>query len=184
MRAIKDYFIILKIKAGDTDAWEELVNKYYESIFHYCRRRFFGNESLAEDLTQEIFLKVIRSIDSYRFTGKFFNYLFTIAVNTCNDFSQKKKLDEVALENIEQIATNSFDTEKWLVEELQDTIQFALNQLSQQQREAILLKFYYGMKVKEIAAITDTSIPTTQSRINQGLTKMKRLLNKEDIYFD
>jgi RNA polymerase sigma-70 factor (ECF subfamily) len=58
-------------------------------------------------------------------------------------------------------------------------IQKALNQLNDGQREAIILKFYYNFKVKEIANITSVSVPTAQSRIQQGLKKLKKMLDKE-----
>lgn len=184
MRTIKDYLIILKIKSGDVDAWERLVEKYYDKIFFYCKRRFFGNTSLAEDLTQDTFMKVISSIDSYKFSGSFFNYLFTVAVNTCNNYSKKKKLMETEFDDSYSFHSlpNKEDAGKF--ESEGNEIQQALDRLPEFQREAIILKFFYDMKVKEIASITNTSVPTTQSRINQGLEKMKRILNEEDFYFE
>lgn len=89
MRKIEDYFLIKKIKKGNTEAWEKLVRKYYQQIFAFCVRRCFGNRLLASDLTQDIFLKLVENIDSYKFTGKFNNYLFTIAINTCRNNSKK-----------------------------------------------------------------------------------------------
>lgn len=184
MIAIKDYLIILKIKTGDVDAWEDLVTKYYDKIFNYCRRRFFGNKNLAEDLTQDTFLKVISNIDSYKYTGSFFNYLFTIAVNTCNNYSKKHRLNESEFDESYITEKEKGSSEQIILEETNDTIQKALDILPEYQREAIILKFYYDMKVKEIAKVTSTSIPTAQSRINQGLTKMKKTLKKEDFYVE
>ncbi|HLS35550.1 MAG TPA: RNA polymerase sigma factor, partial [Bacillota bacterium] len=77
--------LIRKIIKGDEEAFDSLVKKHYNNIYHYCFRKT-GNKEIAKDLTQEVFMKLIRSIHRYRFTGKFTNFLFTIAVNTCNDF--------------------------------------------------------------------------------------------------
>lgn len=174
----------MKINAGDTDAWESLVEKYYETIFNYCKRRFFGNKVLAEDLTQEIFLKLIATIQHYKFTGRFFNFLFTIAVNTCHNYAKKRKLDETELN--ESIGNQESTTivNPVVASEQKDNIQVALNGLPDNQRDAIILKFFYDMKVKEIAKISNVSVPTAQSRINQGLNKMRKVLTKEEFFID
>jgi len=184
VREINDYLTILKIKSGDVDAWEKLIDKYYDKIFNYCRRRFFGKSRLAEDLTQETFLKVISSIDSYKFSGSFFNYLFTIAVNTCNSYSKKNDFDEVVFDESYNKELEDQDSSFDFINDQNRNIQRALDQLPEYQREAIILKFFYDMKVKKIAQLTKTSVPTAQSRIQQGLDKMKQILKKEDYYFE
>lgn len=175
---------MLKIKKGDPEAWELLVARYYQSIYSYCYRRCFGQRRLAEDLTQDVFLKLIKSVDRYQFTGKFFNYLFTIAVNTCNNYYSKKTFDMTELADYlpDQQQKNSLAllTEQ----ENSDKIQQALNQLPDIQREAIILKFYYELKVKEIAKMTGVSVPTAQSRINQGIKKLRKLLDKEAFFVE
>lgn len=180
MSTIEDYILIRKIKAGDTEAWEKLVNKYYSQIFSYCVRRCLGDRVLAADLTQDIFLRIIENIEKYKFSGKFFNYLFTITVNVCNNYYNKLKfaqseLDEKVLSlGSETIMTNL------LLQESVNQIQAALNTLPDIQREAIILKYYHDLKVKEIAKITGTSVSTSQSRIHQGLKKLSKLLDREE----
>lgn len=83
MDMIQDWMIINKIKMGDPDAWDILVHKYYDSVYFYCVRRCYGDCDIASDLTQDIFLKLVESLPRYRFIGKFQNYLYTMAVNTC-----------------------------------------------------------------------------------------------------
>ena len=80
--ALEDYLLIRKIKDGDTDAFEQLTRKYYGHIFAYCYRRL-GNQQDAEDAVQEIFLKLVKEAYKYQYTGKFQNYLYTIAGNCC-----------------------------------------------------------------------------------------------------
>ncbi|GIN74555.1 RNA polymerase sigma factor [Bacillus sp. J14TS2] len=180
MRTIEDYSLIRKIKSGDTDAWEKLVSKYYDQIFSFCVRRCFGNRVLAADLTQDIFLKVIENIATYKFTGKFFNYLFTITVNVCNNYYNKKKFTQSELdENVIHSSTETIMA-NLVMEESANQIQAALNTLPDIQKEALILKYYYDLKVKDIAKITGTSVPTTQSRIQQGLKKLSRLLDREE----
>lgn len=184
MILIKDYLLVLKIKKGDPEAWELLVDRYYQRIYSYCYRRCFGQANVAEDLTQDVFLKLVTSIDRYQFTGKFFNYLFTIAVNTCNNYYSKKKFDTTEFPDYLPDQQQKSSLQLMSEEEDSDEVQQALNQLPAIQREAIILKFYYDLKVKEIAKMTAVSVPTAQSRINQGIKKLSKLLDKEAFYIE
>ncbi|MCM3325007.1 RNA polymerase sigma factor [Cytobacillus kochii] len=156
------------------------MNKYYNQIFSFCVRRCLGDRVLAADLTQDIFLKVIENIDKYKFRGKFFNYLFTITVNVCNNYYNKKKFTKFELdERVLNLGSETIMT-NLITQENINQIQIALNTLPDIQREALILKYYNDLKVKDIAKITGTSVPTSQSRINQGLKKLRKLLDREE----
>ncbi|MEG0260049.1 MAG: sigma-70 family RNA polymerase sigma factor [Lysinibacillus sp.] len=181
MKTIEDYILIRKVKSGDTEAWEKLVNKYYNQIFSFCVRRCFGDRSLASDLTQDIFLKVIENIENYKFNGKFFNYLFTITVNVCNNYYNKKKFTQSELdENVLNLASAEGIVSNLMTQENVNEIQIVLNTLPDIQREALILKYYHDLKVKDIAKINGTTVATSQSRINQGLKKLGKLLDREE----
>lgn len=184
MKTIEDYILIRKIKAGDTEAWEKLVNKYYNQIFSFCVRRCLGDRVLALDLTQDIFLKIIENIEKYKLSGKFFNYLFTITVNVCNNYYNKKKFTQFELdEKVLNLGSGTIITHL-ITQENANQIQLALNTLPDIQREALILKYYYDLKVKDIAKITGTGVATSQSRINQGLKKLSKLLIREELLND
>ncbi|GKV68958.1 RNA polymerase sigma factor [Sporosarcina sp. NCCP-2716] len=180
MKTFEDYRLIRKIQAGDTDAWETLVAKYYDQIFSFCVRRCLGDRALATDLTQEIFLKVVENIGDYRFSGKFFNYLFTITVNVCNNQYRKKKLAQFELDETVLPSESETAVHQLIKQESANELQAALNQLPDVQREALILKYYHELKVKDIATITGTGVATAQSRIHQGLKKLSRALNREE----
>ena len=168
-RMFEDYILIQKIKNGDQNAWERVIEKYYHSIYFYCVRRCYGNVQLAADLTQDIFLKVVENIKNYRFTGKFYNYLFT----------EKVEFNESVLSSHESDGMRNL-----VVNEENKVIQHALNQLSNPQREAIILRYYHDLKVKDIAKITGVGVPTAQSRIHQGLVKLSKFLDQEAFTYD
>ncbi|MFZ3151783.1 MAG: RNA polymerase sigma factor [Anaerolineaceae bacterium] len=175
----KDYILIMKIQSGDTAAYERLIKKYYQSIFNYCARRFNGDIVLAADLTQDVFLKLVENLHQFRFKGKFKNFLFAIAVSTCTNYYKKKK---PVLEDIEtlSIQDNAPDMLEQTIQSEQATeIQDAINRLPDIQKEAIILRFYHDFKVKDIAKITGVGQSTAQSRLKQGIDKLKFILDKE-----
>ena len=161
---------------GDPDAWDILVHKYYDSVYFYCVRRCYGDCDIASDLTQDIFLKLVESLPRYRFIGKFQNYLYTMAVNTCNNYLKKRHIEQIELtDNF----TTDLDTsliDEILHDERKETVQKALDLLPEIQREVVILRYYHDLKVKDIATITGVGVSTVQSRIYQGLRKLEKVL--------
>ena len=177
---IEDYILIRRIQNGDPEAFETLVRKYYQNIYQFCVRRCNGDTALAADLTQDTFLKLIEHIQQYRLTGKFINFLLTIAVNTCNNHFKKKSPDMVDMDTLSAVPSNLNISEEVLRQEDAKIIQQAIDRLPDMQKEVVILRFYHDRKLKEIAAITGVSLPTAKSRLKQGLDKLKRYLDKED----
>ena len=177
---IEDYILIRRIQNGDPEAFETLVRKHYQNIYQFCVRRCNGDTALAADLTQDTFLKLIEHIQQYRLTGKFMNFLLTIAVNTCNNHFKKKSPDMVDMDTLSAVPSNLNISEEVLRQEDAKIIQQAIDRLPDMQKEVVILRFYHDRKLKEIAAITGVSLPTAKSRLKQGLDKLKRYLDKED----
>ena len=172
MDMIQDWMIINKIKMGDPD----------DSVYFYCVRRCYGDCDIASDLTQDIFLKLVESLPRYRFIGKFQNYLYTMAVNTCNNYLKKRHIEQIELtDNF----TTDLDTsliDEILHDERKETVQKALDLLPEIQREVVILRYYHDLKVKDIATITGVGVSTVQSRIYQGLRKLEKVLEREEFY--
>lgn len=177
---IEDYILTRRIQNGDPEAFETLVRKHYQNIYQFCVRRCNGDTALAADLTQDTFLKLIEHIQQYRLTGKFINFLLTIAVNTCNNHFKKKSPDIVDMDTLSAVPSNLNISEEVLRQEDAKIIQQAIDRLPDMQKEVVILRFYHDRKLKEIAAITGVSLPTAKSRLKQGLDKLKRYLDKED----
>lgn len=168
--------MVKKIQAGDTEAFDTLVRKYYRSIYQFCYRRLNGDADIAADITQDVFLKLLENIQAVRMLGKFQNYLLTIAVNTCNNYFKKEKPIYVDLEILEMVDETDSSLEKVIRKESRNAIRRAITELPDYQKEVIILRFYHDLKIKEIAAITNASIPTVKSRLQQGLKKLQRYL--------
>lgn len=172
---MKDREIIRRIKQGEKELFEDLVAAYYQDVYHFCFYRT-GDAQTAYDCTQETFLHVIRFLDSYEERSHFRAWVFGIARNVCNDFFRDRR--EVAVEEhlleSETVAEEGFGRA-----ELKDAVMSALDELPRIQREVIILRFYGGFKLREIAGIVGVGIPTAKSRLKQGMEKMRRHLEKE-----
>ena len=97
MESTSDFLLVHRARAGDEEACERLVRKYYPSIYQYCLLHIYDTYE-AEDLTQEVFVRAFASLERYREYGKVKNYLYTIAGNVVKNYYKKKKdilLDEL-----------------------------------------------------------------------------------------
>jgi len=176
----EDHNLIKQILQGDNQAFDTLVRKHYSNIYSYCYRRM-GNEHTAADLTQDIFLKLVEVIYKYRFNGKFSNFLFTIAVNTCNDYLRKMRpQSDIDLDSI--LDTKASPLDSIIRDEEFGKLRSLLYTLPDMQREALILHYCHGLKAKDVAKITGVSLPTAKSRIKQGLDKLKKIYGKGDDY--
>ena len=180
VRAIEDHVLIRRIQSGDPAAFETLVNKYYQNIYAFCVRRCGGNTALGADLTQETFLRLVAYIHRYRPTGKFINYLLTIAVNVCKNCDKKSASQPDGLEEAWRQPGGGDIEGDMMRSETALAVQRAIDQLPAPQREAVILRFSHDKKVRELAAITGVGLPTAKSRLKQGLDKLRRSLEQEE----
>lgn len=153
-----------------------LVRKYYGVIYQFCYRRLNGDMDTAADITQDVFLKLLENIHAVRMLGKFQNYLLTIAVNSCNNYFKKAKPIYTDLNTLDLADDTDSALEKVIQNENSIEVRKALHTLSDYQKEVIILRFYHDLKIREIAKITKSSVPTVKSRLRQGLQKLKRYL--------
>lgn len=179
-----DNELVEEIKNGNHSAMEVLINRHYKPVFAYVYRKI-GDYHLAYDLTQEIFIKVVKSIHTFKPEGTFQNWLLTIAVNHCRDYFRNRSFqDSKQVQHfkypIEDDKSSVWDLFNRKSEHKRVTE--ALQSLPDFQREAIILKFYHGLKIKEIAAITNSNESTVKSRLKQGIEKLRLKLKGGNQY--
>ena len=165
---LSDDKLIEQIKAGDEQAAEELITRYYASILRYCRWHCSSVEK-AEDLTQETFYKLFKNISGYTGKRKFKAYLYTIANRLCIDESRKKPLysiedEEIIIDECDEILRMEDKAE----------VNYLLSTLSPEQREAIILRFGEQLEFHEIAKVMGCNMRTAQSRVRNGLKIMRK----------
>lgn len=168
-----DYWLIQKIKKGNTEACDELVSKYYKDILNYFTYRCVNKET-AKDLTQDTFLKFFEHIYEYQFQNKTKNYLYTIAGNLLkNSFAGKNtvSLDEY-IENGGEICEQA-DKYNALI----DRTDFAsvLNKLPDDLKKCISMYYMQGYKQKEISIMLGISLPLVKYRIKRAKKILENL---------
>ena len=171
-----DLLLIQKMKRGNENAFDIFVRKHYEEILKYCSYHCLDT-SYAEDLTQETFLHFFEKLSDYRYIGKTRNYLYTIAGNLCRDYYKKTK--ESLLKEYPKDIQNSLhqsETENILNK---IAIESALNHLSEELREVIVLYYFQELKLAEIADVLQIGLPLVKYRIRQAKMQLEKLLRKE-----
>lgn len=165
---MNDDDLVEQIRLGDEKAAEELIKRYYTSILRYCKRQCFNHEK-AEDLTQETFLKLFRNLSGYKGKRKFKAYLYTIANHLCVDESRKMKV--YPLENEEDIG---YECDEMHRIEDRSEVDYLLDALSPEQREAVILRFGEQLEFWEIAKVMGCNMRTAQSRVRNALKIMRK----------
>ena len=176
-----DVKCMLEVKKGDRDAFEILMRKYYPRILNFAYR-FLGNRQLAEDLTQDVFMKVYKSARRYRPRSKFHTWLYTIAKNSClnevrRNRGQMVSLDEPIMSDEHVLKKEISDRHadpagEFLQKEKKTLIRTAINDLPKNQRIAVILRRYESFSYAEIAAtlnVTDKAVKSLLSRAKVNL---------------
>jgi RNA polymerase sigma-70 factor (ECF subfamily) len=185
----EDHEWIVAAKAGDEHAFGKLMRKYEERVQNHCVR-IVGDEQEAEDLKQEVFIKVYRSLPNYEHTYGFYTWMYRITQNCCIDRIRKikRQAQEVSLtpsldeEGSETSREHTIPDERNVPEkaalnnELKQTIDKALAKLSPKLREIVVLKEQDGLSYEEIGAMLHCSRGTVKSRLFRAREKLQELL--------
>ena len=172
---------------GESQAWEELVRRHTRRVYNLSYR-FTSNRQEAEDLSQEVFLRVYKTLASYRSTsGQFTTWMTSVARNLLIDHyrrTRKERLtdsidDENSNMQIEQKESNARRPDDLaMARELGVQVQRALKKLSPELREAVILRDLQGLEYGEIKQVLSVPEGTVKSRINRGRIELARLLEQ------
>lgn len=195
-QAEQDAFVQLAAQclAGDQRAWHHLVTAQHKRVYAICYR-FTGDATEAEDITQDVFIKIYRNLSSFDADkGSFQTWITTLTRNMLVDNYRRTKLDratdslDATLSTDEDgptMADRLADTrqnqeQRFAGLELKATIQQALKKLSPELREAVILRDLEDMDYKEIAIVLKIPEGTVKSRISRGRAELARLLQRID----
>jgi RNA polymerase sigma-70 factor, ECF subfamily len=184
--------LVRRCIAGDAVAWEEIVQRYHRRIYNICYR-FAGSADDAQDLTQEVFIRMYRTLNSYDFArGAFMTWVTTLSRNLLVDHFRKTKhdrltdsLDTTASDNPDAMTLSDRIPDEGPApdsgvqsRETRDAVHQALQKLSPELREAVILRDLQDMDYREIATVLKVPEGTVKSRINRGRAELARLLQR------
>lgn len=172
---LTDLELIRKVKAGETQAFDVLIQRYGKRI-HRVIYGMVHNYADTEDLTQDTFVRAYEGIKKFKEQYKFYTWLYRIAINLCiNHYKRKKMIQFTSLTNSE---FSPDENPKTNVEsqDLRRAVEYQLTQLPEEQKMVFVLRTFDEMSYQEIADILGISMGTVMSRLARARHKLKELL--------
>lgn len=185
---MSDEELMLAYGEGDVRAFEVLLRRHERPVFNYIYRSV-GRKDVAEELLQDVFLRVIRNASNYQQSAKFTTWLYTIARNICIDRARKKGGKDLSLDQpigeddkgtfLDQVADSSSqlatDHDRNV---FRQRLEDALKKLPEEQREVFVMREISDLKFREIAEILEIPVPTVKSRMRYALEALRGHLSE------
>jgi len=181
----EDIKVMLQFQHGDKTAFDKIIIKYQKPIINFIYR-FTADRSSAEDLAQEVFIRIYNASKNYVASAKFSTWIFRITANVAIDYLRKRKAEGINIsmeeifegkDNIAPIQLNdqSQENSEQILEkqEIEANIKKALQSLPENQRLAIVLKVYEDMPYNEIASILGVSVASVESLLFRARQALK-----------
>jgi len=184
-----DYELVKEFTKGDQSSIEQLINRYKSKVYTYIIL-IVKNQHLAEDIFQDTFIKVIKSLldGKYKENGKFLSWIIRIAHNLIIDYYRKaKQLNTLSRDDFEMDIFNSRKFSGTTIEDhlisnqITKDIKNLIDELPADQKEVILLRHYCGLSFKEISEQTNVSINTALGRMRYALINLRKLIKEKKL---
>ena len=185
--------LIRACKEGDQTAFNLLVWRWEKPLFNFTYK-YVGDAHLAQDLVQETFVRVLRSIQGYEHRGAFSTWLYRIAVNLCKDHFRRKRIPMVSLHDYyttpsgdrvyvqDRVADEAAQSDEAMAAaRREELVRRLIAGLPEEQRIVILLKEYQVLTFREIAEVLEVPEGTVKSRLYRGLRTMREQLEHSGI---
>lgn len=177
---------IVNLLKEDIDMYAVLIERYEKQLMVYVRRILFVSVEDAEDILQEIFIKVYRNINSYNPKYKFSSWIYRIAHNEAVSYLRSKKRKQLS-KNVSSVEDDIFDKipsdidieGEYIKKDSIKTVAQALKNLDSKYREVLILRFFEEKEYNEISEILHIPSGTVASLINRGKEKLKILMEKD-----
>ncbi len=177
---MEDQELLEKIRNPETKnyGFNLLVRAYQERIYWHIRKMVIDHDD-ADDLVQDVFIKVWKNLDKFRQDSKLYTWIYRIATNECLNFlNKKRKRFFIPIHDVAQELTNKIDSGQHISgDEIQMKLQKSLLKLPDKQRLVFNMKYFDEMKFNEIAEITGTSVGALKSSYHLAVKKIENDLN-------
>jgi RNA polymerase sigma-70 factor (ECF subfamily) len=172
--------LVRRAKRGDPAAFAEIYDRHHPAIYRYVFFRV-GSEAVAEDLAGEVFVRLVEKIDQFTYRGRpLLAWLYTIARNLVAD--HHRRVGRAAMVPLDEgLMAESIDPEDAASLMLrQRRLAAALEELTEDQRQVVVLKFFEGLDNQTVAMIVDKSVGAVKSLQHRGLAALRRVFERQD----
>lgn len=186
---VQDQELIRQYIQGSEQALSVLIDRHQQKVFTYIRM-LVKDTSLAEDIFQDVFVKVINTLKSgnYNEEGKFLPWVMRIAHNLSIDhFRKAKRMPQMQSSSEEfdvfrtiRIADDNVE-DKMVKDQILSDVKRLINELPPEQQEVLILRHYQDLSFQEIAELTNVSINTALGRMRYALINLRKIVKKKDI---
>ena len=165
-------------QGGDRNAFEEIYDRYFAKIKMFFKRSLWNDMELAEDLSQDLFIKVIKNLKKYDDTKTFKTWLYSIANNMCKNQYRHYDVKEKASEELKQATIIKMHRSDINIDQkiFKEELEKALNELDYKKRSCFILRFKHDLTIAEIAKIEACSEGTIKSRLFYTLRSLAESL--------
>ena len=186
---LNDKELVMRYRQGDVASFQILVDRYQNKIYSYVLM-LVKDKQLADDIFQDTFLKIIRTIKAgvYKEEGKFIQFAMRIAHNLIIDhFRKAKRLPMVdpTKEDYDMLDNARFMDpsveEQMVTEQIYDDVRKMIEYLPEEQREVLVMRMYDDMSFKEIAEATNVSINTALGRMRYALINLRKMAKQKNL---
>ena len=168
-----DEMIMEAVKNGDLQQATLLFERYNRRIYNFLARMTMDRE-LAEDLTQNVFLRIMKYRHSYRHGAKFHSWIYQIARNVFSDHYQREKNKFSDFIDVDRISDYMADNdEREGQEEKESLLHRSMARLTDEQREVLILTRFQQMKYEEVAALMDTTVANIKVKVHRALSRLR-----------
>ncbi len=186
---LSDYELVRRFVEGNEYSIEVLINRHKSKVYTYILM-LVKNQALAEDIFQETFLKVVRSLrdNRYKDDGRFVGWVMRIAHNLVIDHFRRQKNMRYVTSNNENSdifsylkLSDSNIEDKYVSDQTRKKVRELINHLPDEQKEVVIMRHYMDLSFKEIAEITNVSINTALGRMRYALINMRKMIETNSI---
>lgn len=188
-KKLSDHQLLNNYLSGDENAITDLVNRHHKRILDYIYM-MVKDTDIADDIFQETLIKVVRFLKDGRYTdnGKFLSWVLRIAHNQVIDhFRQKKQQNNISeseagydLLNNKKFSDPTVE-DHLITEQIEADVRKLLDHLPQEQKDVVMMRYYMGLRFKEIADQTDVSINTALGRMRYALINLRKLIDENQL---
>ena len=166
--------IIADCRAGDRDAIRVLYDTYKDRVYSVALYFFHGDESVAADVTQQVFLKLITSIGQFKGDAAFSTWLYRLVVNACQDMARRRKSAAWTTERsrLEEFPMRGSQEDDYARAEDARSVRDAVSELPPKLRMAVLLRYFDDLSYEQMAEVLHCSMGTVASRLSRGHKKL------------